>query len=96
MIKVCANCGNEYDKPIEVSYNGRTEFFDCFECAIHMLAPRCADCDTRVIGHGVEVDELIFCSAHCARMQGKQGLSDRLPAHPVHVESTPLANSSVL
>jgi hypothetical protein len=27
--------------------------FDCFECAIQALAPTCAHCQSRVIGHGV-------------------------------------------
>ena len=34
----------------------RTHIFDSFECAIHALAPTCAHCSCRVIGHGVEAD----------------------------------------
>ena len=36
----CEVCGNDYDKPIEIVRNGESHFFDCFECAIHALAPR--------------------------------------------------------
>ena len=52
---VCEVCGNDYDKTIEVSASGETHTFDSFECAIHALAPHCAHCDCRIVGHGVEV-----------------------------------------
>ncbi len=77
-MKCCAVCGNDYDKLIEITYQGRTEVFDSFECAIHAMAPRCAGCGLNVIGHGTEVDDEIFCSAHCARTLGKFGLVDRM------------------
>ena len=35
----CEVCGNEYDKPLEIVTNGISHYFDCFECAIHSLAP---------------------------------------------------------
>ena len=38
----CDMCGNEYDKAFTITMNGRTQTFDSFECAIHMLAPKCA------------------------------------------------------
>jgi hypothetical protein len=31
-----------------------------------MLAPECAHCGCKVIGHGVEEDGRIFCCEHCA------------------------------
>lgn len=77
----CSVCGNEYDNAIEIVYNGKSYYFDCFECAIHALAPKCKSCGLSIIGHGVQVDEEIFCSAHCARQKGKIGVSDRLPSH---------------
>ena len=40
----CEVCGNEYDKPIEILVNGISRYFDCFECAIHALAPECDHC----------------------------------------------------
>lgn len=44
---VCEVCGNNYDKSMEIFVRERTHVFDCFECAIHALAPRCAQCLAR-------------------------------------------------
>lgn len=66
----CETCGNDYARSIEVIANGRRHVFDCFECAIHKLAPRCGHCGCRVIGHGVEIDDAVFCCDHCARECG--------------------------
>lgn len=35
-----------------------------FECAIHALAPLCAHCGYRILGHGVESPERTSCCAH--------------------------------
>src|SRR5690606_41061363 len=35
----CEVCGNDYDKPLEISFQGQQHVFDSFECAIHALAP---------------------------------------------------------
>ena len=74
----CETCGNEYDKCIEVVRDGRSHVFDCFECAIEALAPLCAHCGCRIIGHGVEVDAVFYCCAHCAQHTGVTGLRDRV------------------
>lgn len=66
----CEVCGNDYDTTMEIAYQGRSHVFDSFECAIHALAPRCAHCGCRVIGHGVENDRQVFCCADCARRAG--------------------------
>jgi hypothetical protein len=73
----CDCCGNEYDKAMEVKLGGRTMTFDCFECAIHMMAPACAHCGCRVVGHGVEAKDKVYCCAHCARASGETKLADR-------------------
>lgn len=73
----CDVCGNDYDKAFRVTQGAKTMTFDSFECAIHALAPRCAHCDCRVIGHGVEAGNKVFCCAHCARHEGVDSLSDR-------------------
>jgi Rieske Fe-S protein len=73
----CDVCGNEYDKSFEVTYRGRGYTFDSFECAIHALAPICAHCGCRVIGHGVEAGDRIFCCASCAGQLGIEGVRDR-------------------
>jgi hypothetical protein len=73
----CEVCGNEYDKCIEVRQGGEAHVFDSFECAIHVLAPTCAHCGCKIIGHGVEADGTIYCCAHCAAAEGVEGLADR-------------------
>ena len=73
----CENCGNEYDKTLEIRWGGAFHVYDCFECAIHALAPICPTCGTHIIGHGLEAEDKIFCCAHCARRQGEQKLKDR-------------------
>jgi nitrite reductase/ring-hydroxylating ferredoxin subunit len=60
-----------------VRIDGRTHVFDSFECAIHALAPSCAHCGCRIIGHGVEEEGQIFCCVHCARTDGRTELKDR-------------------
>ena len=51
---ICDTCGNDYDRAFQVIKEGRTYTFDSFECAIQALAPTCAHCNCRIIGHGVE------------------------------------------
>jgi hypothetical protein len=77
---VCDKCGNDYDKAFQVILGGKTMTFDSFECAIASLAPTCAHCDCRVIGHGVEgpTGGAIFCCAHCASHSNVKGLKDRV------------------
>jgi hypothetical protein len=76
-VATCEVCGNQYDKSFEITRNGETHVFDSFECAIQLLAPTCAHCGCRVIGHGVEAGESIYCCAHCASVSGVEGLADR-------------------
>jgi hypothetical protein len=73
----CEVCGNDYDKAFVVECNGQRHTFDSFECAIHALAPTCAQCGCHIVGHGVEVDEVIYCCAHCAHASGSNGVADR-------------------
>jgi hypothetical protein len=73
----CDVCGNEYDRAFTVTMDGREYTFDSFECAIHELAPVCAHCGCKVVGHGVEQDSTIFCCANCAHHAGAMGLKDR-------------------
>ncbi len=66
----CDVCGNEYDKTLQITYQGTTSTFDSFECAIQGIGPTCAHCGCRIIGHGVESDGRMFCCANCARTTG--------------------------
>lgn len=73
----CETCGNEYDKSFQVNLSGNVHTFDSFECAIEKLAPRCAHCSCRIIGHGVEKSGRMFCCVSCASAQGVGELRDR-------------------
>jgi Rieske Fe-S protein len=75
----CELCGNEYDKSFDVVLAGRKHTFDCFECAIHSLAPTCSHCGCRIIGHGAEAAGGFYCCAHCAKQAGVSGIRDRVP-----------------
>lgn len=67
----CDVCGNDYDKTFTVTTpEGATKVFDSIECAAHAIAPTCAHCGCRILGHGVEADDQIFCCAACARQVG--------------------------
>ena len=74
----CEVCGNDYYLAFEVITAGKTHVFDSFECAIHKLAPVCANCGVKVIGHGVEGNETFFCGAYCARQKGVEGVDDHV------------------
>lgn len=78
----CDTCGNEYDKTFTITQftttqGNTTGTYDSFECAIHALAPECAHCHCRILGHGVEANGTMYCCAHCARQSGRDDLSDR-------------------
>lgn len=49
----CDVCGNDYYLSFEVISAGSRHVFDSFECAIHKLAPVCARCGCKIIGHGM-------------------------------------------
>ncbi len=74
----CEYCGNDYDKAFEVVMAGESHTFDSFECAIQALAPRCANCEVRIVGHGLESDGVFYCCQHCAEAAGVTGLNDRV------------------
>ena len=72
----CDVCGNDYPRSFQVMQAGKTWTFDSFECAIHKVAPQCAHCGCRVIGHGIQDGEKVYCCAHCARHAGVKGAVD--------------------
>ena len=74
----CEVCGNDYYLSFEVITAGNSHTFDCFECAIHKLAPVCAHCGCKIIGHGIEAKETFFCCANCARRAGVTGVEDHI------------------
>ena len=68
-------CAATIDKAFQVTSAGRSMTFDSFECAIQAMAPTCAHCGCKIVGHGVEAAGKMFCCAHWAQHQG--GLRDR-------------------
>lgn len=71
----CEKCGNDYPKSFEVVLAGQSHTFDSFECAIAALAPCCAHCNCRIIGHGVEANGKTYCCEHCSRAVHSQAAS---------------------
>lgn len=68
---VCEVCGNEYHKAFQITMPDKsTHTFDSFECAVQALAPKCSHCGCRIIGHGIEKNENIYCCTHCADSGG--------------------------
>jgi hypothetical protein len=76
-VPTCDTCKNDYDKSFQVVMHGKTHTFDSFECAIQKLAPTCACCGLRIIGHGLEKGSRMFCCDHCAEREGVTELRDR-------------------
>lgn len=77
MMATCEVCGNEYEGAFQIKMNDKVHVFDCFECAVHALAPSCQHCKCRVLGHGVQADGRIYCCAHCARQAGDTAMKGR-------------------
>ena len=77
-MQACEVCGNKYDKAFEVTMAGKRHVFDSFECAVHALAPKCAHCSCRIMGHGVEGNGRMYCCAHCAKESGLAEAKDRV------------------
>lgn len=77
-MKTCSQCGNRYESCFEIHYQGTVYAFDSFECAIQKLAPVCSSCGCKIIGHGTQTDDKIYCCAHCARMEGVDGAQDHV------------------
>ncbi len=74
----CEVCGNDYSLPLEITTAEQHHVFDCFECAIHKLAPICDHCGCKIIGHGIEAGSRFFCCAHCARNAGVENVADHV------------------
>lgn len=74
---ICNTCGNDYARAFQlISHDGRSFIFDSLECAAHQIAPACAHCGCRILGHGIETPDAIYCCASCARHVGAPGAVD--------------------
>ena len=89
----CDTCGNDYDQAFQVIMGGNTHYFDCFQCAIQMLAPACADCGCTIIGHGTEAGGEIYCCHHCARHGNAPPVSEQDTGEGVIVAPTPASSA---
>jgi hypothetical protein len=69
---ICEVCGNDYDRAFYLIQDGVEHVFDSLECAAQAIAPKCAHCDCRILGHGVETSGLIYCCEHCRRHGNKE------------------------
>ena len=65
----CVNCGVNIEKDYILFINGSEFTFDSFECAINFVAPRCLNCNTIVMGRGVQMGNDIFCSKECSKSE---------------------------
>jgi hypothetical protein len=78
-MSTCEVCGNEYDAAFTViTADSREHVFDSLECAAQRIAPTCAECGCRVLGHGVQQDSTIYCCANCAQRAGVGAVRDRV------------------
>lgn len=73
----CDVCGNDYDKAFTILMGNESGTFDSFECAVHAMAPTCAHCGCRILGHGIEGNGQFYCCANCARQSGVSEVADR-------------------
>lgn len=73
----CDTCGNDYANAFEVrTADGRQFTFDSIECAVSSIAPECVHCGCRILGHGIQDGDRVFCCAHCARKSGVDAVAD--------------------
>lgn len=75
----CDQCSNDYEKAFQVYLGERTYTFDSLECAVQKLAPICPHCQVRIVGHGVEQGDVVYCCAPFAEQEGARALTDRAP-----------------
>lgn len=63
----CLNCGSNIEKDYILFINGTEFTFDSFECAVNFVAPRCAHCNSVVMGQGITLSDQTFCSPQCSK-----------------------------
>jgi hypothetical protein len=66
-------CGNDYDKAFQVTMNGTAHTFDSFECAIHALAPTCANCRIHIVATGSKKKAPFFAASIAPRSKAWPG-----------------------
>ena len=61
----CINCGENIEKDYILFINGAEFVFDSFECAVNFVAPRCAHCNSVILGPGVKQLDDTYCGTSC-------------------------------
>jgi hypothetical protein len=69
----CKICGNDHNSSFEMCTSGEVQEFDSIERAFYAVAPRCAQCGSRIGAHGIEASGIFFCSSDCAHQYGSMG-----------------------
>lgn len=64
----CVNCGLNIEKDYILFVNGTEFTFDSFECAVNFVAPRCACCNSIIMGRGIEKKGEMFCTPACSHV----------------------------
>jgi hypothetical protein len=64
---ICETCSKESGDAFQVSMAGGTaHIFDTCECAMKVLAPKCAQCGARIAGESAHPNAKAYCCAECA------------------------------
>ena len=67
-MRSCRKCGQPAQVPVSIrTGDGPSYTFDCFDCAIEMVAPRCPECRRAYLGRPVTSGEHRFCSTACSQ-----------------------------
>ncbi len=67
-VKPCRKCGRASEVPVTVQFDSGPQYtFDCFDCAVETLAPRCPECGRVYLGRPVPFGDQHFCSTECAQ-----------------------------
>lgn len=86
----CEQCGAPTRSGFIIERDGARHLFDSFECAIFAMAPACAHCGCRILGHGVAGEGGdCYCCDHCAHAHhlalGQPDESTQPPAGAEHL-----------
>ena len=60
--------------------------FDSFECAIQKLAPTCAHCGCRILGHGIEEADTVLLLLRALRQAVRSGRRARQRGRPASID----------
>lgn len=74
----CEVCGNSRKQCFEVRLGDERHVFDSFECAMRALSPKCTHCGCQLIGQGVQVEQVLYCSYSCANADHIQDDEDSI------------------